>query len=107
MHQCGTAKEGSCAMALRTKLCRVEVLVPFANATAIKKRAKELGYGSLAHYVRVLLSRELRNPAIPSARSLLSTRSRGIAERNPLEPRPTNKRLGQEPAAQSTYDRTR
>lgn len=50
---------------------------------ALRKRSKELGYGTLSQYMRCIVSRELREPRIPSALILLGRKPRKMGLSRP------------------------
>lgn len=50
---------------------------------AIEKRAKELGYRRISHYVRSILSRELREPRIPKRLLLFGQAPREMSLHRP------------------------
>lgn len=57
--------------------------LPAEMMHAIETRARELGFRRQSHYVRAILSRELREPRIPKRIVLFGRAPRDIANHRP------------------------
>lgn len=62
---------------------RIDLFVATNMRPKLEKHWKHLGYDSLASFLRCLISKELRAPRLPHARSLLGPKARTMALRRP------------------------
>ncbi len=64
---------------------RTGVVLSREQTRALKEHARRLGYISLSRFLRCLLSAELREPRIPSARNYIGRSPRAIALARPKQ----------------------